>query len=438
MRLTLAPLKQLRDAPHQFLRDHSPGASRVTRFGMGRLGFSFIDHPEDIQQVLVSNQANYSKDTFQYRFLAEITGAGLLTMDGPAWLERRRLEQPSFHRAAVNRFVPLMNEAATRMVRNWRSAADSGQPIDVASEMLQVALQIVVRSLFGVEVSRAGPLTDAAMTMLHHIMYLARNLGMIPRWLPTRRRADFRRAMALLDAAIEDTIRRRRAAGQAVDPESGTPDLLSRLLAEGDRSLTDRELRNEMITMIIAGHETVASALTWTWSLLARHTSVCHRLAEEVDLVLGGNDPEPESLARLPLVTRVFQETLRLYPPAWIITRKALRRDRLGQRVIPEGGLVVMSPYVTQRDRRWWNEPDSFDPDRFADPGDRPRYAYFPFGGGPHLCIGNHFSMLEAGVIIATVVRHYRLELPADREIAIDPGVTLTPRGGLPMLVKYR
>ncbi len=437
----LASLRKLRDQPHEFLRARAPRDDRLARFGLGPIGFHFIDHPEDIQRVLVSNQANYSKDTFQYRFLSEITGAGLLTMDGPQWLERRRMEQPSFHRAEVERFIPLMNAEAGRMAASWNAAAKSGEPIDVAEEMLQVALSIVVRALFGTEVTRADRLTQATMTMLHYIMYLARNLGMVPRWLPTRRRREFRQAMALLDDAIYRTVERRRQAGQAVDPQAGTPDLLSRLLeADPAERLTTAQLRNEMITMIIAGHETVASALSWTWLLLSNNHVAEERLAREVSDALSGGDADSPALARMSQVSRVFQETLRLYPPAWIISRKLLADDELGGKPLRRGSVVVMSPYVTQRDERWWAEPDLFDPERFAPErkGDRPRYAYFPFGGGPHLCIGNHFSMLEAGVIISHVVREFRLELVPGHSVAADPGVTLTPRGGLPMIVKRR
>ncbi len=437
---TLADLQQLRDAPHEFLRQQ-PMSDRTLRFGLGPIGFHFLRHPDDVERVLVTNQANYTKDTFQYRFLAEITGEGLLTMDGPAWLARRRMEQPAFHRAEVGTFVPGMHEATKSMLERWDVHVASGEAIDVQAEMLQVALQIVVRALFGVEVERAGPLTRATMTMLHYIMGRARNLGLVPRWLPTPRRAEFREAMAVLDAAIHTTVERRRAAGQTIDPRTGTQDLLARLLAaDPAEQLSDQALRNEMVTMIVAGHETVASALSWTWHLVGGHREVDERLAEEAGRVLGGGAPTVNSLAALPYLRNVFQETLRLYPPAWIITRKARGADHVGGTSIRMNGLVVLSPYATQRDARWWDDPDHFDPDRFtsARSAGRPRFAYFPFGGGPHQCIGNHFSMVEAAVIMAAVAQRYRLEGLPGHQVVVDPGVTLAPRGGLPMRVRAR
>lgn len=437
---SLATLQQLRDAPHEFLRQQ-PISERTLRFGVGPVGFHFLRHPDDVQHVLVTNQANYSKDTFQYRFLAGITGEGLLTMDGPPWLARRRMVQPAFHRAEVGAFIPSMHEAAAEMLDRWEAHAASGEPIDVHAEMLQVALRIVVRSLFGVEVERSSTLTRSVMTMLHYIMGRARNLGLVPGWLPTPQRAEFRQAMAVLDGAIRTTVARRRAAGELADPRTGTTDLLARLLAaDPGEQLTDRELRNEMVTMIVAGHETVASALSWTWHLVGGNRAVDDRLAEEASRVLGGVAPTVDSLAALPYVRDVFQETLRLYPPAWIITRKARGADDISGTTIRRNGLVVLSPYATQRDPRWWDDPDRFDPDRFtaSRSAGRLKFAYFPFGGGPHQCIGNHFSMVEAALIMTAVVQRYRLEPLPGHQVSVDPGVTLAPRGGLPMRVQPR
>jgi cytochrome P450 len=438
--LSLAELRQLREAPHEFLRAQ-PHGDRVRALGVGPLRVGFLRHPDDVQHVLVTHQANYSKNTFQYRFLAGITGEGLLTMDGPPWLARRRMVQPAFHRAEVGTFIPSMHDAAAEMLDRWEGHAASGETIDVHAEMLQVALRIVVRSLFGAEVERSSTLTRSVMTMLHYIMGRARNLGLVPSWLPTPQRAAFRQAMAELDEAIRTTVARRRAAGQLIDPRTGTTDLLARLLAaDPGEQLTDRELRNEMVTMIVAGHETVASALSWTWHLVGGDQAVDDRLAEEAGRVLGGVTPTVDSLAALPYVRDVFQETLRLYPPAWIITRKARGADNIGGVAIRKHGLVVLSPYATQRDPRWWDDPDRFDPDRFTPTGSagRPKFAYFPFGGGPHLCIGNHFALVEAAVIMSAVVQRYRLKPVPGHQVIVDPGVTLAPKGGLPMRVQPR
>jgi cytochrome P450 len=247
--------------------------------------------------------------------------------------------------------------------------------------------------------------------------------------------------MGVLDDAIQDTLTQRRAAGQVVDPRTGTPDLLARLLAaDPAERLSDRALRNEIVTMIVAGHETVASALTWSWYLVGQHAEVDERLADEATRLLHGAAPSADSLAALPVLRGVFQETLRLYPPAWVVTRKARGADRIGEVPIRRNALIVLSPYATQRDARWWGAPDEFDPDRFsaARSAGRPRFAYFPFGGGPHQCIGNHFSMVEAAVIMAAVAQRFRLEALPGHQVTVDAGVTLAPKGGLPMRVRSR
>jgi cytochrome P450 len=438
----LDDLRVLQQRPHEYFRQLAAARGRVARFGRGKLGFSLLSHPDDVQHVLVGHPDNFDKHTFQYRLLAEITGAGLLTMDGPEWLWRRRVEQPSFHRDRIEDFVPFMHHSAGRLVSRLERHAGSDVPVDVSAEMLHVALDIVVRALFGVEVgSQAEQISRATMTVLHAIMHRARTLRMVPRWLPTSRRREFARSLAVLDQLIYATIERRRASEQSVDPDTGVPDLLARLMtADVEEKLDAQALRDEMLTMIIAGHETVASSLTWVWHLLAGAPEVDHRLAEEARQALDASVPTVQDLMQLELHGRVFAEALRLYPPAWIISRRAKRADVVDGVRIPAGGLVVLSPYVTQRDDSWWPAPDRFDPDRFEREAvrERPRFAYFPFGGGGHQCIGNHFAMVEAAVIMSSVIQRFRLESVPGHKVEVDPGVTLAPKGGLPMLVRHR
>jgi cytochrome P450 len=440
--IALADLQVLQQRPHEYFREFAAARGRVGRFGLGRLGFSLLSHPDDVEHVLVGHADNFDKHTFQYRLLAEITGAGLLTMDGPEWLWRRRVEQPSFHRDRIEDFVPFMHHSAGRLVSRLERHAGTDVPVDVSAEMLHVALDIVVRALFGVEVgTQAEEISRATMTVLHAIMHRARTLRLVPRWLPTSRRRTFDQSLAVLDQLIYATIERRRASGQAVDPDTGVPDLLARLMTvDAEEQLTARALRDEMLTMIIAGHETVASALTWTWYLVAGAEDVDRQLAVEAWQVQDGCVPTVQDLMQLSLHGRVFAETLRLYPPAWIISRRAKRADVVDGIRIPAGGLVVLSPYVTQRDPRWWPAPDLFDPDRFEPEAvrARPRFAYFPFGGGAHQCIGNHFAMVEAAIVMSSVVQRFRLERVPGHRVEVDPGVTLAPRGGLPMLVRSR
>lgn len=442
-RPSLEQLRTLRQGPHEFLLALTREYGHAVRYPVGPFRFHLFTEPDAVRHVLVGNHGNYTKNTFQYRLLSRITGDGLLTMDGPEWLARRRLAQPSFHRARVSEFAPTFTRYAEDLADRWDAPCRSGTPVDVAAEMMHVALQAVVKTLFGAEVGdRAGPLWRAALDVLHHIMFQARTLGLVPSWLPTSGNRRFRRALAVLDDSISGTIADRRREGAAAD--AARTDLLQRLIDaqrdEGDARLTDRQLRDEMMTLLIAGHETVASALTWTWHLLAGTPDADSALSDEVRDVLGSRLPTAADLPRLVYTRAVFEEAMRLYPPAWVITRRARAADEISGYTVPRGALVVLSPYITQRHPDFWEHPERFEPERFLPAADdsRHRYAYFPFGGGPHLCIGNHFALVEATLMIATIARRYRLEAVRDHRVEVDPGVTLQPKGGLPMLVRRR
>jgi cytochrome P450 len=415
------------------------------RLPLGPLRVHLVTAPEAVERVLVGNAANYHKGTFQYRLLARITGEGLLTLDGAPWLRRRRLAQPSFRRDRVAGFAPVFSRVARRLGDRWTGAANTGRKVDAAADMMLVALQAVVECLFGAQIGdEADELARATLVVLHHIMHQARTLGVVPMWVPTPRNRRFRRALHTLDAAIYQTLNARRRQADEVD------DLLGRLMVaevEGGAPLTDQELRDEMITLLIAGHETVASALAWTWDLLSVHPEAENALHAEVDAL--PEDPadalvDPgaatgSALAPFRYTGAVFEEALRLYPPAWIVTRASRGPDVLAGVEIPARSLVVMSPYVTQRSAELWPEPDAYRPERFLDRATgRPRFAWFPFGGGAHLCIGNHFAALEAAMILSTLAQRFRLHRAHPGEPEVEPGVTLQPRYGLPMRVEVR
>jgi cytochrome P450 len=270
----------------------------------------------------------------------------------------------------------------------------------------------------------------------------------MPQWLPTPGNLRYRRAMQLLEGTVNATIaERRRDPGDAADlltllmaardPEPGE----GTTVPEAQRSgMTDRQLRDEMLTLLIAGHETVASALAWAWYLLATDPAAEAKLHAELAAVLAGRAPQVDDLPNLRYTQAVFEEALRLYPPAWIITRKALADDEIGGYRVPANALVVASPYVTHRQAALWHDPEAFDPDRFTEEhaASRPRFAYYPFGGGPRLCIGDQFALTEARLIIATVAQRYRLRLVAGHPIAVEPGVTLRPKHGLMMNLEAR
>ena len=411
----------------------------MARLPLGPFRVHLVTAPEAVERVLVGNAANYHKGTFQYRLLARITGEGLLTMDGAPWLRRRRLAQPSFRRDRVAGFAPVFERVARRLGDRWEAAARDRRPVDVAADMMLVALQAVVECLFGSKIGdEADALARATLDVLHHIMHQARTLGVVPQWAPTRRNRRFRRALAVLDDAIYATLRDRRTGG---GPERD--DLLGRLMdarVDGE-ALSDVELRDEMITLLIAGHETVASALAWTWDLIATEPDAEAALHAEIDaLPAGPADAAAEhGLGIFAYTGAVFEEALRLYPPAWIVTRQARSADHLAGIPVPARSLVVMSPYVTQRLPELWPDPDRFRPERFLEHRtDRSRFSYFPFGGGAHLCIGNHFAALEAVMILSTLAARFRLGRIGEVAPDVEPGVTLQPKHGLPMRVELR
>jgi cytochrome P450 len=360
----------------------------------------------------------------------------VLTSDGDTWLRQRRLSQPAFHRERIAALSGQMAATTGELLERWQVYASSGQPVDVAAEMMRVALAIVGRALFSIDLSsEAGNLVEAVMVVLDHIVWRARTFGMMPGFLPTARNLRFRAALRTLDQAVYALIEERRcgAAAQA--------DLLSMLVAAQDpetgTGMSERQLRDEVITLLVAGHETVASALAWTWYLLSQNPQAEAKLQAEVD-ALGGRAPTDP--AQLAYARMAFEEALRLYPPAWIITRRALADDELGGYAIPAGALVVLSPYTAHRDPAFWQEPECYDPERFSPErsAGRPCFAYFPFGGGLRLCIGNTFALLEAQVVLSQVASRYRLELMPGQSIEVEPGVTLRPKHGLQMAIKSR
>ena len=436
----LDDLRTLRDGPHAFLLQIARQYGDIVRYPVGPLAAYLVVHPDGVKHVLQDNAKNYSKDTFQYNLLSSITGRGLLTSDGDFWLRQRRLAQPAFHRQRIAGFAGLMTAYAEAMLARWEDFAARGEPIDVAAEMMHLALQIVGKALFSIEIgSAADELAQATLVVLDHIVGRARTFGMVPQWLPTPGNLRYRKALAVLEDAVNATIAQRRR-----DP-GNTADLLAMLMSARDaetavRGMTDRQLRDEMMTILIAGHETVASALAWTWYLLATDPAAEAKLHAELAAVLGGRTPQVDDLPDLRYTQAVFEEALRLYPPAWIITRKALADDEILGCRVPANALVVASPYVTHRQAALWPDPEAFDPDRFSEEraAGRPRFAYYPFGGGPRLCIGDQFAMTEAKLVIATVAQRCRLIPVPGHPIAVEPGVTLRPKHGLLMRIEMR
>ncbi len=420
-----------------FLLDLSAQYGDLAVFPVASLPVYVVSHPDGVKHVLQDQHRRYSKDTVQYNALSTITGRGLLTSDGPLWLRQRRLAQPAFARPRLMALDQIIVPATQAMLDRWQEPARQGKPVDVDAEMMRLTLEIVGKALFSIDLSHeTGRLTGAVLTTLDHIVHRVRNIIVPPDFVPTPRNLRFRRALRILDETVHDLIARRRESGQPGD------DLLGMLLKARDEEtgepMSERQVRDEILTMLIAGHETVASALTWTWYLLSGYPQVREKLRSEVAGHLGARSPDSSDLAALPYTAQVFSEALRLYPPAWVITRRVIEADELLGFPIPAGAMVIISPYVVHRRPDFWQDPELFLPERFDPEGEgkRHRFSYLPFGGGPRLCIGSGFAAVEAHLIMAMITQQFWLELAPQARVHMDALVTLRPQDGMPMLIR--
>jgi cytochrome P450 len=403
----------------------------VVRFRLGPMLIHMVSHPDHVKQVLITNQRCYNKETRSSAKIAGITGEGLLTSNGDFWLRQRRLMQPVFQTQRLTPWTGQIVEATDQTLESWQKQAAAGQPLDVASEMMRLTCTVVARILFGADVARdLDVVEDSATVAMQHTWKRLERIVDVPLWLPTPGNLRFRRAMHRLHAIVSRIIEKQGTGGE---------DLLSLLLKARDdetgAGMTEEQLRNETITLLLAGHETTANALSWTWYLLAQHPQWAQALRDELEALLAGRPPGVEDLPRLDLVTRVFQEAMRLYPPIWIMERRVLEDDVLGGYHIPAGSALEISPYVIHRHPDFWHDPERFDPERFtpSQTAARPSCAYLPFGAGQRLCIGSQLALLEARVIITRVVQRFRLELVPGFAVTPQPGITLRPRHGLRM-----
>ncbi len=432
-------LQAIRRSPLGALARLAQQYGDVLKYPVGFWTIYVVSDPAGVRHVLQENSRNYSKATFQYSLLGLVAGQGLLSSDGAFWLRQRRLIQPAFHRDRLMRLATLTTDATAAMLDRWDGVASRGDALDIDGEMMRLTLEIVGTALFSVDLANdADALSRAALATLDHIAHRARSPLAFPPTMPTPRNRAFMMALRTLDRAIFDLIARRRR-----DPDEAD-DLLSMLMlardAETGEGMNDKQLRDEIITFLIAGHETIASLLVWTWYALSLHPAVERKLHDELTTTLSHRPPTMDDLSRLPYTRMVVDETLRLYPPSWISTRRAIECDTIGGYRIPANALIVMSPYLTHRRVNEWPNPEGFDPERFtpAENAARPRFAYFPFGGGPHLCIGQSFALVEAQLIIASIAQRYRLALTTGQQIEVAPLVTLRPKHGMLMHLARR
>jgi cytochrome P450 len=411
---------------------HDYGDVVPTRFGPVRV--LLIYHPDAIEEVLVTRSRDFVKSP-GVRLLRPLLGEGLLRSEGSVWLRQRRLVQPAFHRQRLADYGETMTAYTERRLLDWKDS----QVVDVHAEMMALTLEIVAKTLFDADVSnQTGSVGHAANVLAEHFGARLRSFRLLPHWVPTPANLRSAQAIRRLDQVIYGMIATRRSSGE----DRG--DLLSILLhaqdADDGTGMTDRQVRDEAMTLFMAGHETTAVALSWTWYLLGQHPQVEARVAEEVRAVLGGRAPAMADLPNLTYTARVVTESMRLYSPVYVMGRQAARPTEVAGYPVARNVVVVMPTWIVHRDARWFDEPEAFRPERWADERARPlpRFAYFPFGGGPRQCIGNAFAMMEAVLVLATIAQRCRLTLLPGQRVTPTPYVTLRPEPGIRMVVARR
>lgn len=407
------------------------------RYLPGMYGY-LLTHPEAVEHVLRKQHKNYRKPAFFNRTMELLVGKGVFTSEGEFWTQHRQLMQPAFHRQHLAQLSRLMVSAAEACRKEWGEAGTEHE-VDIAAEMMRLALSIAGLTLFGTDLGQETEVIGQAFrAAFEETSHRLNTPPLVPGWLPTPRNRRFARNRRLLDQVVLGMIAERRR-----DPEA-IRDLLSLLLSAQDEEtgigLTDEEVKDEALILLTAGHETVGAALSWTWYLLGQHPAIQESLHDEVRGLLEGRSPTIDDLPDLPLARAVFEEALRLYPPAWGVPREAIEEDEILGCQIPKGVPLIICQYVTHRRPDVWEQPERFKPERFlsAPASQRPRFAYYPFGGGPRICIGSTFALTEGPLVLATLIQSYRVELVPEHPVVPDPTFTLRPKHGVRVKLRRR
>jgi cytochrome P450 len=433
----LGVLPQLRSDPIRTFLDAADRYGDVVHLKAGPYHGFLVCDPADIKHVLQDNARNYHKSPL-YERLRDSLGNGLLTSEDSFWLRQRRLAQPAFHRQRLIEMADAMASCTEQMLERWERMASIGEAVDLVAEMMALTQGIIVRTMFSTDLGETAEIVNRTWPIINRRIGETFWSSKLETALPLPANQRFRRALQELDTVVYRIIADRRRSGR------DEADLLSMFLSARDdetgTGMTDRQLRDEVMTMLLAGHETTSLALSWLYYLLSQHPDADHAIADEVDRVVGGGRLTFTHVDRLTWTRRVLEESLRLYPPAWGFSRLALADDVLGGYHVAKGSIVFVIPFVVHRRPKLWTDPERFDPNRFAPEREsmRPRFAYIPFGGGPRGCIGNQFAMLEAVLIVASIAQRYRIELIADQQIRAEPLITLRPVPGIRGTIRRR
>ncbi|CAN5629970.1 cytochrome P450 [soil metagenome] len=420
-----------------FLADCARTYGDFVSIRLGPYPIMVVNHPDQIEDVLVTQNRKFIKHFALRNRTKPTLGQGLLTSEGDFWRRQRRLSQPAFHRDRIEAYGAVMVEATERMLQDWAG----GQTRDVQADMMQVTLEIVAKTLFDADLTaESAGLSVVMETLMAAFTAQVNKRFVLPPYIPTPSNVRVNRALRQLDQVLYRFVTERRASG------ADRGDLLSMLLKATDDELdgtgmTDRQLRDELMTLFMAGHETTANTLAWAFYLLSQNPEARDELHAELDAVLtDGRPPTVADLPRLPFTGHVIAESLRVLPTVWLLGREAIEPTEVGGYPVPVGLTIYMSQWVVHRDPRWFDDPEAFRPGRWSGDLARriPRYAYFPFGGGPRVCIGNQFALMESALLLATIARRFRLELAPAAQVELLPTMTLRPAHGLKMHVHAR
>lgn len=433
--------REFRADPLGYLLEVAREYGPLAELRLGPLRYYLASDPKLVAEILHTEAAVYQRDARSAKNNALVTGVSLVSTDGEVWRRQRRLVQPIFHQKRLAALAETMHIAALEGRAEWESAARAGHKLDLCSEMNRLTFTIVGRCLFGTELGRRSAEVERVLPLLLREIYLrSQEVVSLPMWMPFPRHRRFTKALGVVHALVRELVDGRRAAGG----EFGD-DLLGLLLSardeDGDR-LSDAEITSQVVTFLLAGHETTSTTLVWTFCLLARHPEVLAQLEAELDAAMDPARPPLEQIGQCPYMTAVFRESLRLYPSVWILERRATETRSLGGYALPEDANLLVSPWVTQRLERHWPDPEVFLPERFLGPEGEPRKvaesAYFPFGAGPHTCIGQHFAMMEAKLLLGVLARTCRIRPTASPMPQPLPSVTLRPVGEVPIRLERR
>ncbi|MGF1478599.1 MAG: cytochrome P450 [Cyanophyceae cyanobacterium] len=430
-------LLKFRRQPLETLRKICDYHGDLVNFEIGNRSIAIVRDPEYIEQILVRKRKNFTKNTPGYKNLKLLLGEGLLTSEGDFWVKQRRMAQPSFHRETIAGFAEIMTQATKEFVFDWKLSAKQERVIDVSNEMQKLTLKIIGLCLLSVDLSdEAQTISQVLPIVTKYITNRVQPIQLVPDWLPNGEKRQFQKAVAECNRVVYEIINQRK------QQQDKGRDLLGMFLEMYDEETGERmsevQVRDEVMTMFLAGHETTASSLSWTFYLIARHPQIEADLRAELRTVLGDRLPSLSDLSQLQLLDRVIKESMRLYPPLPLIARKVETDDVVGDYHFPARMQIIVSSYVTHRHPKYWDNPDRFDPDRFLSvlSASLPRSTYIPFSDGAHRCIGDQFALMEMKLVLATILQHFKLSLSLGQKVAMDPNITLRPKDGLPMLLQ--